>query len=82
MEEKGSQGRSKKMDEEGIATLGEKCIGLDFEARPVGFVDEVTWMWNVGGWEQAKVTLSFGYKRVEMELSLNGDRSWRCAQCA
>lgn len=49
MEEKGSQGRSKKMDEEGIAALGEKCVGLDFEAQPVGFVDEVTGMWNVRG---------------------------------
>lgn len=37
------------MDEDSIATLGEKCIGLDFEAQPVGFVDEVTTgMWNVG----------------------------------
>lgn len=39
-------GKKKKTDEEGIATLGEKCVGLDFEAQPVGFVDEMTGMWN------------------------------------
>lgn len=46
---KGAQGRSKKMDEEGLVTLSEKCIGIEFEAQPVGFVDELMRVWNVRG---------------------------------